>query len=63
MRKKRVPLANDPIGFDLHLLNMEAYWKYRKLLFKESIRGKLTMSTFVLIMLDWTRIRIMELIL
>ncbi len=47
----------------MHLLNMEAYWKYKKVLFNESIRGKITMSTIGLILFDWTRIRIMELVL
>ncbi len=63
MGRKRVPHPTDPVGFDQHLLNMEAYWRYRYIEFKRTLKGKASIGALVLILLDYARIRLFNYLL
>ncbi len=61
--KPRVPHPDDPVGFDQHLLNMQAYWRYLKIEWRGHIKNKFTMATLVVILLDYARIRLFNYLL
>ncbi len=68
MRKPRVPLPGDPVGpdgemftFVIFLDFMIAYWKHWRLEFRKTVKGRATFGSLVLILLDYLRIRVLNL--
>lgn len=56
----RVPQPDDPIGFDDHLINMSAYWRYLRIVWMSGLRKKFTIGALLLLFLDYLRLRLIS---